>query len=66
MPTQDNSGHDAAVILQSLVSAVQEPESRVDTKDERPGNTLLETVRLLTKLSPAERAALVGPLKAFE
>lgn len=66
VPAQDNSGQNVAVILQSLLRATQEPESRADTNGECPGNTLLETIRLLTKLSPAERAALVGLLKALE
>ena len=54
------------MILQSLLRATQEPESRVDTNDEQAGSALLEAIRLLTKLSPAERAALVGLLKALE
>jgi hypothetical protein len=36
-----------------------------DTNDEQPGNTLLETIRLLAKLNTAERAALIELLNAL-
>jgi len=40
-------------------------KSRRDANDEQPGNTLLEAIRLLTTLSPVERAALIGLLNAL-
>jgi len=41
-------------------------ESRSNTNHEQAGSALLETIRLLTKLSPDERAALIELLKALE
>jgi len=61
--------------LMNMASALQEliaqndgsrnENSRPNTDDEQAGSALMETIRLLTKLSPDERAALVGLLKAL-
>jgi len=60
------------LILQSLLGAVQDGDdgcgtkgSQPNTNDEQAGSALLETLRLLAKLSPDERAALIGLLNAL-
>lgn len=57
-----------ASALQELIGEDDCSESEKDrpnTNDEQTGSTLLETIRLPAKLSPDERAALVGLLNAF-
>ena len=43
----------------------QNEKSRPNTDDEQAGSALMETIRLLAKLSPNERASLTGILNAL-
>ncbi len=69
--TQDRARQDTPLILQSLVKAVRDDDGRdgmrerPNTNDGQAGSALLETIRLLAKLSPDERAALIGLLKTL-
>ena len=57
-----------AFALQELIAqndGSASEKSRPNTNDEQAGNTLLETIRLLAKLSPDERAALAGLLNVL-
>jgi len=68
LPAQDNSGQDAALILQSLFGAVQDAnDGNAEKRNVVKGNgkSLLEVIRLLAEMAPDERTALVGLLKAF-
>lgn len=61
--------------LMSMASALQEliaqndcsesEKNQPNTNNEQAGSALLETIRLLAKLSPDERAALIGLLNAL-
>ena len=55
--------------IESLVRAVQNDgdvtRERRDTGDEQTGSALLATIRLLAKLSPDERAAVIELLNAL-
>ena len=61
--------------LMSMAAALQEltaekdchqsGKSRPNSNSKQAGSALLETIRLLAKLSPDERSALIGPLKAL-
>lgn len=57
-----------AAALQDLITQNNSNESEKsppNTNDEQVRSTLLETIRLLAKLSPDERAALIGFLNAL-
>ena len=58
-----------ASALQGLISqndSIESEKCQPNTNNEQAGSALLEAIRLFAKLSPNERAALVGLLKTFE
>jgi len=57
-----------AFALQELIAqndGSESEKSQQNTDVEQAGSTLMETIRLLAKLSPNERAALIGLLKTL-
>ncbi len=68
----DNSTSDTlkrvVAILQELIGENDRKNSEQswpNINDEQAGNVLLEVIRLLTKMTPDERTALIGLLKAL-
>ena len=57
-----------AAVLQELIAEKdcdQRGKSRPGDGGTNPGGAFLEVIRLLTKMAPEERAALIGLLKAL-
>lgn len=58
-----------AAALQELISqndSSKSEKSQSNTNNEQAGSALMEAMRLLVRLSPDERAALIGILKMSE